>query len=49
MMNLILVMDNNEKASAVLDKNTGEVIAEGRDNVNALVEAYGDNCTIEIW
>jgi hypothetical protein len=25
------------------------LLAEGRDNVNALVEAYGDNCTIEIW
>lgn len=49
MTNLILVMDSNERASAVLDKDTGELIAEGRDNVNALIEAYGDNCTIEIW
>lgn len=49
MMNLILVMDNNERASAICDKNTGEILAEGRDNVNALIESYGDNCTIEVW
>ena len=49
MMNLILVMDKNERASVLFDKNTGELLAEGRDNINALVEAYGDNCTIEIW
>ena len=37
------------KYTVTFDKNTGEILAEGRDNVNTLIEAYGDNCTIEIW
>lgn len=47
MMNFLLVV--TERAVKLVDKDTGEILALNKEEVNEVLTAYEDNFTLTLW
>ena len=47
MMNFLLVV--TKRAVKLVDKDTGEILALKKEEVNKILTAYEDNFTLTLW